>query len=469
MTVTYDVVVVGSGPGGAVTARECARQGLKVLVLEEGDRFEAGAVTPYSVDQMRRMYRDHGLTVALGRPSVAYVEARCVGGGSEVNAGLYHRPDASVLAEWTSRFDIEDLTPAALEPWHREVEERLRVESRTSPLPAASEVLRRGAERLGWAGREVPRWADLDESGRPTMHTMQRTYLDDATRAGCEIRPRTRVRRLEISGGAVRRVVCESGETVRADQVVVSAGTVQTPALLQRSGVGGRFGRGLSVHPTVKVVARFATPVTDPDQVPAYQVKEFAPRLTLGGSASREPLVALALGDTWSRDGHLLEEPRRTAVYYASIRSSGTGLVRSVPGFEAPLVTYRLTREDLELLRSGLGRLLHLLLAAGAEQVVPCYPAAPVVREEADVAVAAAGLGRDAALMTVHLTGTVPMGERPGRCSADSFGRVKTVDNLRVNDGSLLPSAPGVNPQGTIMAVAHRNVARMLGSAVSVR
>ena len=81
-------------------------------------------------------------------------------------------------------------TPAVLEPWHREVEERLRVESRTSPLPAASEVLRRGAERLGWAGVEVPRWADLDESGRPTMHTMQRTYLDDAARAGCEIRPR---------------------------------------------------------------------------------------------------------------------------------------------------------------------------------------------------------------------------------------------------------------------------------------
>ena len=66
--------------------------------------------------------------------------------------------------------------------------------------------------------------------------------------------------------------------------------------------------------------------------------------------------------------------------------------------------------------------------------------------------------------MTVHLTGTVPMGERPGRGGVDSFGNVRTVGNLVVNDGSLLPSAPGVNPQGTIMAVAHRNVARMLGS-----
>ena len=165
--------------------------------------------------------------------------------------------------------------------------------------------------------------------------------------------------------------------------------------------------------------------MTDPDEVPTYQVKEFAPDVTLGGSASREPLIALALGETWSRDRDLMTQPRRNAVYYASIRSTGTGIVRALPGFDAPMVTYRLTRRDLDLLRSGLGRLLHLLLAAGAELVVPCYPGAPVVRDEADVSAAVAGLGRDAPLMTVHLTGTVPMGERPGRSDVDSFGRVR--------------------------------------------
>jgi len=461
--VIYDVVVIGSGPGGAVTARECARRGLSVLVLEEGDRFEPGAVPAYSLEQMRRMYRDHGLTVALGRPSIAYTEARCVGGGSEVNAGLYHRPDPAVLTEWAAGYEVEALTPGDLEPWHRVVEERLRVARRRGPMPPASQALRRGADLLGWTGIDVPRWASEDVPGRTTMHTMQRTYLDDAARAGCEIRPGLRVRRLELSGGAVRRVVCDAGEDVRADQVVVCAGAVQTPALLQRSRVAGRFGHGLSVHPTIKVVARFGEPVTDPAEVPAYQVKEFAPGLTFGGSASRAALIALALGDTWSRDRWLLDEPQQNAVYYASIRSIGTGLVRAIPGFDAPAVGYRLTRRDVDLLRSGLARLLHLLLAAGAELLVPCYPGAPLVRSETDVAAAAAGLGRSAALMTVHLAGTAPMGERVGRCPVDSFGNVRGVANLSVNDGSLLPSAPGVNPQGTIMAVAHRNADRMLG------
>jgi choline dehydrogenase-like flavoprotein len=70
-----------------------------------------------------------------------------------------------------------------------------------------------------------------------------------------------------------------------------------------------------------------------------------------------------------------------------------------------------------------------------------------------------------AALMTVHLCGTVPMGEDRTKCGADSFGRVHGATNLHVNDASLLPEAPGVNPQGTLMAVAQRNIDHHLSEA----
>ena len=64
--------------------------------------------------------------------------------------------------------------------------------------------------------------------------------------------------------------------------------------------------------------------------------------------------------------------------------------------------------------------------------------------------------------MTVHLTSTVRMGENRALAAADSFGRIPSVANLRVNDASLLPDAPGVNPQAAIMALATRNVAAFL-------
>jgi choline dehydrogenase-like flavoprotein len=59
--------------------------------------------------------------------------------------------------------------------------------------------------------------------------------------------------------------------------------------------------------------------------------------------------------------------------------------------------------------------------------------------------------------MTIHLFSSCPMGENAERCSIDSFGRVKAVPGLHIADASLLPTAPGVNPQGSIMAFTRRN------------
>jgi choline dehydrogenase-like flavoprotein len=65
-------------------------------------------------------------------------------------------------------------------------------------------------------------------------------------------------------------------------------------------------------------------------------------------------------------------------------------------------------------------------------------------------------------LMTVHLTSSIRMGEDPAGSAADSFGRVRGASNLRVNDASLLPDAPGVNPQAAIMTIALRNAEQFL-------
>ena len=69
-----------------------------------------------------------------------------------------------------------------------------------------------------------------------------------------------------------------------------------------------------------------------------------------------------------------------------------------------------------------------------------------------------------ASVMTVHLCSTVPMGEDRARAAADSVGRLHGADNVYVNDASLLPDAPGVNPQASVMAIATRNARRLAGA-----
>jgi choline dehydrogenase-like flavoprotein len=108
------------------------------------------------------------------------------------------------------------------------------------------------------------------------------------------------------------------------------------------------------------------------------------------------------------------------------------------------------------------------MLEAGAEEVFPSFRGAPAIRNRRDVATMQhAFSAAKATVMTVHLCSTVPMGEVLERCGADSFGRVHGCRNLYVNDASLLPTAPGVNPQASVMAFAIRNARRFVATGGS--
>lgn len=465
-----EVLVIGSGAGGATTAMVLAEAGRDVLVVEEGEWVEQGSVVPYSLEQMSQQYRAGGVTVALGRPAIAYTEGRCAGGGTEVNSGLYRRPPAEVLDRWRQQHRIHDLDPDDLAVLADLVERDLTV----GPVPGAptpaSERLRRGADALGWSHDEIPRWmayapgADATDGVRQSM---TRTYLPRARRAGARMATGCRVERIELDGVRARRAWVRLADgrrgCVRFREVVVCGGAIQTPALLQRSGIDhAALGQRLAVHPTVKLAARFDEPVNVATEVPVHQVKQFAPDLSFGGSASNPGLVALALADQWETFAPAIRDWQRMSVYYAAITSEGRGRVRAVPGRRDPLVTYRLTRHDRELLRSGLTRLAMLLLEAGADTVFPSFRGAPAVRDRVDLArMGEAFSAARATVMTVHLCSTAPMGEDRRTSVTDSYGRIHGHRNLWVNDASLLPTAPGVNPQGTVMAIAHRN-ARVL-------
>jgi choline dehydrogenase-like flavoprotein len=467
-----DVLVVGSGAGGSPTAAVLAEAGLDVLIVEEGDLVRQGEVVPFSLEQMDRQYRAGGVTAALGRPAIAYAEGCCAGGGTEINSGLYRRPPEEVLERWRTAHQLEDLDVCELYAICDEVEAELRVQPLSGPPIPPSELMRRGAERLGWDHGEIPRWMAYADA-RPGLRrrSMTETYLPRAAAAGAVLAVGQRVDRLIVDRGAAGAVataaiVTDRGGTtseVRCAEVIVCAGAIQTPALLQRSGLGRRRDALLAAHPTVKLAARFDDDVNVADEVPVHQVSEFAPDLSFGGSASSPGLVALALSDSWSRFGEAVEAWQQMAVYYAAITSEGRGRVVAVPGWRDPAVTYRLTRRDRALLGRGLARLALVLLEAGATAVYPSYRGAPIVRARRDLAVLQGTFTASrASLMTVHLCSTVPMGGDPRDSMTDSTGRVRGTRNVFVNDASLLPDAPGVNPQGSVMAVAIRNARRFL-------
>ena len=471
-TLDTEVLVIGSGAGGATTAAKLAAAGRTVMVVEEGPWIDPDAVEPFSLEEMVLKYRHRGSNATMGAPPIAYAEGRCIGGSTEINSGLWHRLPAYLSDEWRQTYRIEHFTEDVLDGYAEEVEAAQAVSLLPSAPPTSSATLERGATKLGWRAVEFPRVFKYDDHGRGVKQTMARTMIPRAVEHGATVTSDCRVMKLLRDGDHVTGVLCERRDpdsatelvTINADHVFVCGGAIQTPALLQRSGIRGQAGLGLKLHPTIKIAARFPHPV-DHEGVPMHRITEFAPSLTIGGSVSRKGHIALALSDSAADFAAALEDWERVFVYYAAIRGDASGRVIAVPGLRAPIVTYRLTDADLSRLARGLIHLGEILLAAGAVELYPSIIGGRVVRRADELVSWWDAVTRASAnLMTVHLTSTVRMGENRSRTAADSFGSVWGYRNLRVNDASLLPDAPGVNPQAAIMTIATRNAEHFLAT-----
>lgn len=471
-----DVLVVGSGPGGATSAAMLAEAGHGVAIVEEGQHLSLDSAPSYSLAEMDQKYRNGGLNTTFGKSNVTYIEGRCVGGASEINAGLYHRPKPETLRDWQLKYQIEALEPADMEPHFSAIEREMHVSTRRDGVGPASERLKAGADRLGWRSVEIPRFWRYDEAPDGTLtsrrQSMTETMIPRALAAGARLLPNTRIHKLSFRGAEATGAF---GETRTPDgrkepvhlkfrRLVLAAGAVQTPLLLRRSGLSRNIGDNLRMHPMIRIAARFPDAFNDPTYgVPVHQIEEFKPNLTLGCSNSSLPHLALWLtGDVEDKDRRL-KEWKNLALFYVAAVGVGRGRVRAMPLVDEPFVWHDLQDQDLALLGEGLYRLGELVFAAGAVEIYNPIEGRPPIRGLADLREIRTRLPHGRInISTIHLFSSCPMGEDLRQCAVDSFGRLHGKTNVWIQDASILPLSPGVNPQGTLMAVVRRNVLKML-------
>ena len=520
MESTYDVVVVGSGFGGGVTACRLSEQGMRVCVLERGRRFGPGDF-PDRPEQAPLAFwhptlNPGGMLDLRLMKDLSVITAAGVGGGSLVYANVQLRAPADVFdqAPWP-----EAITRAELDPYYDRTEEALQPRE-TPPVPEGVLPKVRAfdamASRAGRSATLLPLAVHFGESRRhpfsdvyqrgcqnlgrcdlgcPVLakNTVDITYLARAEAHGAEVYPLHDVLRIDPQGGAgagwrvsFRDLQYRNGGSVQAPLLVLAAGTIGSSRLLLKNrerlgrlspALGSRFsGNGdalaLALDPAAAGVtgARTEYGPTMTSRIDYTDERGFM--VADGGLPGNFGGVLAALRDVnaltgWGRvvlhvknaatrlgltDLHVThhglklrdQEPIGDSLVFLMIgRDAADGQMRLTPVFGC--FDIRWSKSDSAGLFAGMREAAGELARAAQAKSFFALDAGP--------------LGK---FITVHPLGGCPMSDDPARGVTDHQGRVHGYDGLYVLDGSIVPTALGVNPSKTIAALAERGVEGIL-------
>ena len=498
-----DVVIAGSGAGGGVIAGVLAGQGLNVVVLEAGGYFDESDFNMLELWAYQNLYWGGG-PVPTAEGNISMQAGASLGGGTTINWTNCLRTTPWVREQWAQEFGLEGVDGSDYDRHLDTVLDRLGANEHCSDYNGPTLRMKEGAERLGWSFERVVRNADRDcyspdtagylgfgdQSGSKQSTT--KTFLRDAVEAGARILVRTAAERILTEGGRAAGIEArytdpETGRTaqvtVRAPRVVVACGSLESPALLLRSQIGGpAVGQNLRLHPCTAVVGMYSEDQRAWWGAPhSGVVDEFAntgdgwgflletAQYTTGIAASAVPFTSAREHKEAMSDFHY------GASTIGLLRDRGSGRV-AIDENGLPVATYSITDEvDIANTLRALDAQARLHEAAGAREIRSLGAGMPRWRRGDDFEAFIAKAQRvplrfgGQRLFSAHQMGSCRMGTDPETSVAGPWGELHATPGVWIGDGSAFPTSSGTNPMISIMALAHRTAEAIAGATAQER
>jgi len=510
-----DVLVIGSGAGGATVAMRLAEAGKRVVVLERGGYY-TGLVDPLDPtrpgrgeldqredDMLVRIDGGRGLvTTRDGNVTLTY--GSCVGGATVHYWADSYRTPPDRLERWAREFGLDGLSEDELRPHFERIERDLNVHpAEEARYNGCNRLFRSGLEALGWHGEPVPQARKgcvgsgycMQGCAYDAKQSMLVTYVPRAVRAGARVFADCEVERILAEGGravgaAARGIDRVTGRPsgarieVRAPLVVLAAGGYGSAPLLLRSNLAnssGLVGRKLHANPCSMVFGLFDRDVVMWRDIPAaHGCDEW--RLARRDSHGRyleggyllmpnqlgPAVLAAFLPGFGAEHRRWMEAMPRLGGTIAWIDDVETGRItldaRGEPRYALPIAG-----DNARMLRDSMKKGALLLLAAGAREVFLPDPLGTRIRDERDLPrVDTVEIGPGAMNFAApHPAGACRMGKDPTRSVVAPTGESHDVRGLYVADPSVFPTAVSVDPSETILAFSHRLADHLLAHAVA--
>jgi choline dehydrogenase len=482
----YDIAIVGSGAGGGTVAQELgpmAREGLRILVLEQGPRLRDGELTGLELEMADALYADGGgFLTAEGTMTLAF--GRTYGGSTAVYTGTSLIAPERIIEAW----DVPGLT-------HEDVRarsERFAAQNNVHYLDEAAindnnRLFVEGCRAAGYEARQFPlniegcRGSSLCNLGCPNRAKQgtDQVQLPAAEREGVEVVTRAEVTRVEDRTLHVRVTEKEPGEKgapsewapgeyrVQAGIVVVAGGAVGSPALLIHSRLPvrlPRLGEGFTCHPAHILVAEHPHDITnDVGHPKSFYMDRAAEEAYVLETCMYFPFVTAKNLSGFGPDHSRLMRafPRLQMILVLACDRAVAGNHVGVDGSGKPVVHYRFTDDVITALVRATRAAARIFFAAGAVRVhapsadPPLIEAGEADRVDARIDERHFRAGT-ISVSAAHLMGGCGMGRTAADSVTDAWGCVHGIPWLRVADSSLFPDALQINPYLTVMALADR-------------
>jgi choline dehydrogenase-like flavoprotein len=488
-----DVVIIGSGAGGGVTAETMALAGLQVIIVEEGALKSSKDFKMREAQAYPTLYQESASRKTLDK-AINIMQGRSVGGSTTVNWTSSFRTPDTTLDYWGQHFGLKSYNSVDLAPWFLMMEERLNVSTWMTPPNENNDLLRRGAARLGIPAAAIMRnvrgcW-DLGYCGMgcPTnaKQSMLVTTIPGALDRGAQLLTNTRAERLVLKGDKVDHLLCmamkEDGLSVsgvriklRAKHFVVAGGAINSPGLLLRSKVPNPnrlLGTRTFLHPTVITAGLYEQEVKAyagaPQTIYTDHFLSVAPiDGPIGYKLEAPPLHPLLLATTMSGFGQAHADLMKQYPHmHASLALLRDGFNEQSVGGKVQLrsngsavLDYPISDFVWDGVRRSWLSMAEIQFAAGAKQVYPLHEQATLYTSWAQAQVAINSLSLrafQARVVSAHVMGGCTMAFDASRGVVGPDGRYFGLSNLSVHDGSIFPTSIGANPQLSIYGITAR-------------
>ncbi|MCH1612702.1 MAG: GMC family oxidoreductase N-terminal domain-containing protein [Flavobacteriales bacterium] len=455
----FDIVIIGSGPGGTTAAKIISENtNLSIAVVEEGGKAEE-TIKMGSFDDLTNRYRYGGAEIVYSKPNISIAEGKVVGGGSQINSGIYHRIPDEVLKNWIDQFKIKNFDMNLINHSYNYIENWLNIDLNTKSKNDLSNKLIDGAKYLDLEAFQSKTWNLNDISN--IKHTMSASFYN--IQNSVKLFEKTTAKKIlfDKNQNAVSVECLHNNKKIKIHfkMLIIAGGTIQTPLLLKKSGYKFLDKITFNIHPHIKVGANFENELHNESPVSDFQIKVDEFSSSLGSSINTSQWKALFLLDNWFNfyNPDLLNNLDKFGVFYSMVKPSGMGRINFLPKINSYFLTYKYSSKDKFNLQKSLSLLIDLLFKVDANNVfLPNKKINKISRDEPFEESVITNNFNYFNAHSVHIFSSLRLGERNSECSSDGY--LKMSKNVMIADSSLIPGPPGVNPQGSLMSLVAKNI-----------